>query len=616
MPPTVEKPAETLDEVVIRFAGDSGDGMQLTGSQFTNTSALFGNDLATYPDFPAEIRAPAGTLAGVSGFQVRFSSKDIHTSGDAPDVLVAMNPAALKINIGDLKPGGLLILNAGNFTPKDLEKAGYGSDPLLDDSLNTRFQLVALDLNDATLRATEGCGLSSKDALRCKNLLALGILYWVYSRPIEPTENWLRTKLAKKPEIMEANLKALRAGMVIAENSELFQTRYEVHPAKLTAGTYRNLMGNSATAMGLVAASQLSGLQLFLGAYPITPASDILHALSRYKNFGVVTFQAEDEIAGIAAAIGAAFAGSLAVTTTSGPGFALKTEALGLAAMTELPLVVIDVQRAGPSTGMPTKTEQSDLLMAIFGRPGECPLPVLAPCSPSDCFATTLEAARLAVTRMTPVILLSDGLVANGAEPFRIPDISELEPFPVQFATPSEEEFQPYKRDPKTLARPWAIPGTAGLEHRIGGLEKEDVTGEVCYEPENHERMVVLRAEKVRRIADTMPPLEIYGDSSPDLLLVGWGSSFGSIRSAVDLALAKGLKVAQVHPRYVWPLHRDLGDVLRSAPKVLCPENNSGHFARLLRSEYLVDVQTFSVIQGRPFLASEILERIREELSS
>ena len=459
---------ESLEEVVIRFAGDSGDGMQLTGTQFTNTSAALGNDLATFPDYPSEIRAPVGTMFGVSGFQVRFSAKDIHTPGDAPDVLIAMNPAAFKVNIGELKAGGLLIVNTGNFSPKDLEKAKYEINPLEDKELKERFLVVELDLNEATIQATADSGLAKKDALRSKNLLALGMLYWVYSRPLDNTENWLKSKFGGKPEVLAANLAALRAGHTIAENSELFQNQYQVAPAPLQPGTYRNIMGNAATALGLVAASRLSKLPLFLGTYPITPATDILHALSRYKNYGVVTFQAEDEIAGICTAIGASFAGSLAVTTTSGPGLALKGEALGLAVMTELPLVVINVQRGGPSTGLPTKTEQSDLLQAIFGRHGESPLPVIAAQSPADCFAAAIEASRMALQYMTPVVLLTDGYIANGAEPFRIPREDELERFPVTHYT-DPENFKPYSRNPETLARPWAIPGTPGLEHRIGG---------------------------------------------------------------------------------------------------------------------------------------------------
>ncbi|MDP6850622.1 MAG: 2-oxoacid:acceptor oxidoreductase subunit alpha [Planctomycetota bacterium] len=604
---------ESLEEVVIRFAGDSGDGMQLTGTQFTNTSAALGNDLATFPDYPSEIRAPVGTLIGVSGFQVRFSAKDIHTPGDLPDVLVAMNPAAFKVNIGELKPGGLLIVNTGNFGKKDLEKAKYESNPLEDGKLKEQFQVVELDLNEATLQATAESGLAKKDALRAKNLLALGMLYWVYSRPLENTERWLESKFAKKPDVLSANLAALHAGHAIAENSELFQNQYQVEAAPLKAGTYRNIMGNAATALGLVAASRLSKLPLFLGTYPITPASDILHALSRYKNYGVVTFQAEDEIAGICTAIGASFAGSLAVTTTSGPGLALKGEALGLAVMTELPLVVINVQRGGPSTGLPTKTEQSDLFQAVFGRHGECPLPVIAAQSPADCFMAAIEASRIALKYMTPVVLLTDGYIANGAEPFRIPQENELERFPVEFYTDAEN-FQPYSRDPETLARPWAIPGTPGLEHRIGGLEKEDITGDVCYDSENHHVMTELREKKVMGIADSYAPLKVFGPEKGKLLVLGWGSTFGAIRGAVESKRESNLDVAQLHLRNVWPLPKDLGTIMSNYEHILIPEMNRGQLARLIRSEFLRDVETLSKMKGRPFTTTEISEKIESIL--
>ncbi len=615
MNPTVNQdpPCEQLEEVVIRFAGDSGDGMQLTGTQFTNTAAVLGNDLATFPDYPAEIRAPVGTLFGVSGFQVRFSARDIHTPGDAPDVLVAMNPAALKVNLGDLKKGGLLIVNTGNFGAKDLEKAHYPFNPLDDPELEAEYRVVKLDLNEATLQATAESGLSSKDALRSKNLLALGILYWVYSRPLDTTEKWLESKFSGKPEVLAANLAALRAGHTIAENSELFQTRYEVSPAPLPPGTYRNVMGNAATAMGLVTAARLSGLPLFLGTYPITPASDILHALSRYKNHGVVTFQAEDEIAGITTAIGAAYAGSLAVTTTSGPGLALKAEAMGLAVITELPLVVVNVQRGGPSTGLPTKTEQADLLMAIWGRHGECPMPVIAANSPADCYWAALEAAKMAVTYMTPVLLLTDGYLGNGAEPFRIPEDSELPPWPVKHYTDAEH-FQPYSRDPQTLARPWAVPGTPGLEHRIGGLEKADVTGHVCYDPDNHELMIKLREQKVKGVAESYAPLEVFGEDSGDLLVLGWGSTFGSIRGAVVRSQKAGKKVSQLHLRNMWPLPKDLGDVLSRFDQVLIPEMNRGQLARIIRMEYLREVVSLTKVKGRPFTTAETLAKIEELL--
>jgi len=602
---------ETLDEVVIRFAGDSGDGMQLTGNQFTNTSALLGNDLATFPDYPAEIRAPQGTLFGVSGFQVRLSSRDIHTPGDQPDVLVAMNPAALKTNMGDLKPGGLLLVNTGNFGDKDLEKAGYAESPLNDSTLAEKYQLVELDLNEATIQAVDGLGLSNKEALRCKNLLALGLLYWVYNRPLSTTEEWLQQKFGKKPAVLEANLRALRAGHVIAENSELFQNQYTVEAASLPSGTYRNIMGNSALAMGLVAASRLADKDIFYGSYPITPASDILHALARHKNYGVVTFQAEDEIAGICAAIGASYTGSIGITGTSGPGLALKSEAMGLAFITELPLVVINVQRGGPSTGLPTKTEQADLMQAIFGRNGEAPIPVIAPRTSADCFQSAIEAVRMALTYMTPVLLLSDGYLGNGAEPFRIPDVSELKPIPVRHAVDAEN-FQPYARDPETLARPWAIPGTPGLEHRIGGLEKSDGSGNVNYEPENHEKMIKLREAKVKGIAKSYAATEVHGAADADLCVLGWGSTYGAIRGAVDRAQAAGQSVAQVHVRNVFPLPNDLGEVLGGFKKVLIPELNRGQFSQLVRAEYLIDAISYPKVQGKPFTSTELLNKIEE----
>ena len=609
-----DRPVESLDEVVIRFAGDSGDGMQLTGNQFTNTSALLGNDLATFPDYPAEIRAPAGSLPGVSGFQVRFSARDIHTPGDSPDVLVAMNPAALKTNLPDLKPGGVLIVNTGNFGESDLRKARYQANPLEDETLKERYQVLQLDLNRATIDAVQGLGLSNKQALRSKNMLALGMLYWVYSRPMDATEKWLKEKFSDKAKVLEANLRALQAGYNIAENSELFQAQYTVGAAPLETGTYRNIMGNAATAMGLVTASKLSGLPLFYGSYPITPASDILHSLARYKNYGVVTFQAEDEIAAVCSALGASFSGALAATASSGPGIALKGEALGLAVSVELPLVVIDVQRGGPSTGLPTKTEQADLLQAVFGRNSECPIPVIAARSPGDCFWAAIEASKMAVTYMTPVLLLTDGYLANGAEPWRIPDESELEPFKVSFHT-DPATYQPFQRDPSTLARPWAVPGTIGLEHRIGGLEKEDVTGNVNYEPENHEKMVKLREAKVMGIANGYEPLEVLGESSGKLLVLGWGSTFGAIRGAVERAQAAGKSVSQIHVRNVWPLPKDLGTHLANFDQVLIPEMNRGQFNRLIRSEFLRETLSFSKVQGKPFTTSEILHKIDEVLA-
>ncbi len=606
-----EIPLQHLDEVVIRFAGDSGDGMQLTGNQFTETSALFGNDLATFPDYPAEIRAPVGTLFGVSGFQVRFAAKDIHTPGDRPDVLVAMNPAALKVNLGELKEGGLLIVNRGNFSPRDLAKAHYDHNPLDDEKLAENYQLVAIDLNEATLKAVESTGLSNKDALRCKNLLALGMLYYAYGRPLAHTEDWLKKKFASKPQILEANLLALRAGAAIAENSELFKVVYQVNPAPLPTGTYRNIGGNQGLAMGLVAGCQLAKLPLFYGSYPITPASDVLHALARYKNYGVTTFQAEDEIAAICSAIGASYAGSLGMTGTSGPGLALKAEALGLAVMVELPLIVVDVQRAGPSTGMPTKTEQADLLQALFGRNSEAPLPVLATSTPADCFATALEAVRIATTYMTPVVLLSDGYIGNGSEPFRVPAIETLPSFPVRFHT-EREGFLPYQRDDQSLARPWVIPGTPGLEHRIGGLEKEDGTGNVSYDPANHERMVMLREEKVARIAESYPPLEVYGEQQGEVLVLGWGSTYGAIRGAVNRCQDANLSVGMLHLRHIWPLPKDLGDILQRFKKIMIPELNRNQLCRLIRSEYLVDAVSIPLVQGRPFTSTELLGHIQD----
>jgi 2-oxoglutarate ferredoxin oxidoreductase subunit alpha len=611
-----EVPLQELDEVVIRFAGDSGDGMQLTGNQFTNTSALFGNDLATFPDYPAEIRAPVGTLFGVSGFQVRLSSNDIHTPGDKVDVLVAMNPAALKTNLSDLREGGMLLVNTGNFGKRDLEKAHYSENPLDDPSLEQRFQFVPLDLNEATLRAVEGSGLSNKEALRCKNLLALGLLYYVYSRPLDVTEKWLEGKFGKKPQILDANLRALRAGAMIAENSELFHTRYSVPAADLPKGTYRNIKGNEALAMGLVAGTRKADLRLFYGSYPITPASDVLHSLSRYKNYNVFTFQAEDEIAAVTSAIGASYAGALGMTGTSGPGLALKAEALGLAVMIELPLVVVNVQRAGPSTGMPTKTEQADLLQAVFGRNSEAPMPVVAAASPGDCFHAAMEAVRIAVTHMTPVMLLSDGYLGNGAEPFRLPAVSELPDIVCHKATAADADgFLAYSRNPETLARPWAVPGTPGLMHRVGGLEKEDLTGNVSYDPENHERMTLLRENKVLKVAESYGPTEVFGESSGKLLVLGWGSTFGAIRGAVLRAQSKGLSVSQAHVRNVWPLPQDLGEVMSRFDRVLVPELNRGQLCRLLRSEFLIDATSLPKVQGKPFGSEELLAHIEEILA-
>ncbi len=606
--------AERRDDVVIRFAGDSGDGMQLTGTQFTSTSALLGNDLATFPDFPAEIRAPAGTLPGVSAFQVRIADYDIHTPGDAPDVLVAMNPAALKVNLPDLKSNGILIVNTDEFEERNLKKAGYEANPLEDDSL-ARYQLFPAPLATLTRRALEGSKLDAKSQERCKNFFALGMAYWLFSRPLEATERWIHAKFAAKPDLAEANVKVLKAGWNFCDITEAFQTRYEVVPAKLEPGVYRNITGNTAMALGFVAASRRCGLPLFQGAYPITPASDLLHDLAQFKHFGVTTFQAEDEIAAVCAAIGAAFGGALAMTSTSGPGLALKSEAMNLAVMVELPMVVVDVQRGGPSTGLPTKTEQADLLQALFGRNNESPMPVLAASSPADCFAMALEASRLAVRYMTPVVLLSDGYLANGSEPWRLPDVATLPEFPVEFHA-QVEGFQPYRRDPETLARPWAIPGTPGLEHRIGGLEKQDGSGAVSYDPMNHERMIHLRAEKVERIARDIPPLEVDGTPGDALLVLGWGSTAGAITGAVNQARRDGLRVSRAHLRYLNPFPSNLGDVLARFERVLVPEMNLGQLALLLQGRFLEPVISYSKVQGKPFFRHEIVAKIREILGA
>ncbi len=611
--PSRQVESERLDDVVIRFAGDSGDGMQVTGSQFTNTSALLGNDLATFPDFPAEIRAPAGTLPGVSAFQVRIADYDIHTPGDAPDVLVAMNPAALKVNLSDLRPNGILIANTDEFVDRNLKKAGYDANPLEDGS-TAGFRLFPVPLATLTRRALDGTGLDAKGIERCKNFFALGMVYWLFSRPIEPTLRYLQKKFGARPEIVDANARAMQAGWNFCDITQVFQTRYEVHPARLAPGEYRNVTGSTALALGLVAASRRSGLPLFQGAYPITPASELLHELAQFKNFGVTTFQAEDEIAAICSAIGAAFGGALAVTSTSGPGLALKSEALNLAVMVELPLVVVDIQRGGPSTGLPTKTEQADLLFALFGRNNDSPVPVLAASSPADCFERAIEACRIAVRYMTPVLLLSDGYLANGSEPWRLPEVEDLPDFPVEFAS-RPEGFAPYRRDPTTLARPWALPGTAGLEHRIGGLEKAEVSGNVSYDPANHELMVRTRAEKVARIASDIPELEIHGDAEGGALLVlGWGSTAGAITGAVNLARREGLPVSRAHLHHLNPFPRNLGEVLGRFEQVLIPEMNMGQLAFLIQGRFLKPVISFPKVQGKPFFRNEVLVRIREIL--
>ena len=600
-----------LQDVTVRFAGDSGDGMQLTGTQFTNTTALVGNDLSTLPDYPAEIRAPAGTTYGVSGFQLHFSSSDIQTPGDSPDILVAMNPAALKVNLKDLKPGATIIINLNSFDSKNLKLAGYQNSPLEDGSLNG-FNVVSVPLSKLTSIALEDSGLSAKEIARSKNFFALGMMYWLYSRPIEPTIKWIRSKFKENQLIAASNEKALNAGYYFGENTELFTTRYQVEPAKLPKGIYRNISGNEALSIGFITASVKSGLPLFLGSYPITPASDILHELSKHKNFNVRTFQAEDEIAAVTAAIGAAFSGALAITTTSGPGVALKTEAIGLAVMTELPIIVIDVQRGGPSTGLPTKTEQSDLQQAITGRNGEAPVAVIAPSTPADCFAMALEAARIATKYMVPVLYLSDGYIANGSEPWKIPDPDEIPEIEVKFRT-EKEGFFPYSRD-ENLSRPWAIPGTPGLEHRLGGLEKSNITGNVSYDPENHEFMVRLRAQKVKNIESDIPELEVTGDKDADVLVIGWGGTFGSITEAVNRVRRNGKKVAQAHFRYLNPFPKNTGDVLRKYKKIICPELNLGQLARFLKSEFLIEIDSFNKIQGIPFKSSEIENKIEKTI--
>ncbi len=604
------KQVQKLDHVIIRFAGDSGDGMQLAGDRFTQETAVFGNDLSTMPNFPAEIRAPAGTLAGVSSFQLQFADHDILTPGDAPDVLIAMNPAALKANLKDLPRGRDLIVNTDEFTKRNLTKVGYQGSPLEDDSLE-QYNVHAVPITSMTVKALEAFDITRKDAERAKNMFALGMLSWLYDRPHDGTLSFLKAKFAGKPEIMQANVAAFQAGWNFGETTEAFSVRYEVKPAPLAPGTYRNISGNTALAYGLVAASQLTGLPLFLGSYPITPASDILHELAKHKRFGVRTFQAEDEISAVGAALGASFGGSLAVTSTSGPGMLLKAETVGLAVSVELPLIVCDIQRAGPSTGMPTKTEQADLLLAMFGRNGESPVPVIAAASPADCFNTAIEAARIAVKYRTPVILLSDGYLANGSEPWRIPATASLPDLSQEFtfatADESVSEFEPFRRDPVTLARPWAIPGTPGLEHRIGGIEKADITGTISYDPDNHDRMVRLRQAKIDGIAADLAPVEVDDpDGAARVLVLGWGSTFGSIGAAVRRARNAGHSVAQAHLRHLNPFPPNLADVLRRYDKVLVPEINLGQLALVLRGRFLVDVISYNQVRGLPFRAAEL----------
>ncbi|MDF2730270.1 MAG: pyruvate flavodoxin/ferredoxin oxidoreductase domain protein [Acidimicrobiia bacterium] len=612
--PSTTTNTETLDKVVIRFAGDSGDGMQVAGSRFTDASALFGNDLATLPSFPAEIRAPAGTLPGVSSFQVQIADFDILTAGDSPDCLVAMNPAALKKNLKDLQQGGTLVLNTDAFDERNLAKAGYETDPLEDGTLDG-YRVIKVPMDDLTKEAVKDTGVSGRSVLRSKNFFALGLLAWLFHRPTQPTIDWAQKKFARTPEVAAANVAAFQAGYTFGEATEAAKITFEIKPAALRPGTYTNVNGNTALAWGLIAASKLSGLPLFYGTYPITPASDILHELARHKNFGVRTFQAEDEIAGVGSAIGAAFAGSLAVTGSSGPGIALKSEAISLAFTMELPLIVINVQRGGPSTGLPTKPEQSDLLFSLYGRHGESPIPVLAIASPSDAFELTIEAARIAIKYMTPVLLLSDNQVANGSEPWMLPDVNALESIDVQFAehpNGPNGTFLPYMRDIDTFARPWAVPGTAGLEHRIGGLEKEAITGNVSYDPANHQLMTDSRAWKVANIVNDIPDLEVAGDEDAELLVLGWGSTFGSIRAAARRVRLAGGKVATLHLRHLNPMPQNLGEILHRYEKILIPELNTGQLRKVIRAEFLVDAKGLNKVAGEPFKISEITEKIEE----
>ncbi|MEY2464007.1 MAG: 2-oxoglutarate/2-oxoacid ferredoxin oxidoreductase subunit alpha [Acidimicrobiaceae bacterium] len=624
MSDTAERTREVhdLDSVIIRFAGDSGDGMQLTGDRFTSVSALVGNDLATLPEFPAEIRAPAGTLAGVSAFQIHISDHEITTPGDAPDVLVAMNPAALRSELHWLETGGTLIVNVDTFDERNLAKAGYKANPLLDGSLEG-YTIYEVPMTSLTKGAVTPLGVKPRDADRSKNFFALGLVSWMYTRPVEPTLAWITARFSKTPMVADANSAAFKAGYAFGETAELFDSSYKVKPATQAPGTYTNITGNTALAWGLVAAGQLAKLPIFLGSYPITPASDILHELSKHKNFGIRTLQAEDEIAGVSAAIGAAFGGHLGVTTTSGPGMALKAEAMGLAVSLELPLLIIDIQRGGPSTGLPTKTEAADLLLAMYGRHGESPVPIVASYSPSHCFFAAIEAARIALKYRTPVILLSDGYLANGSEPWRLPDVATLPDISVEFATePNHTDddgnpvFWPYLRDEVTLARPWAVPGTPGLMHRIGGIEKEDGSGNISYDPANHEHMVRLRADKVARVANDIPPVAVTGDvDDAELLVLGWGSTWGAIDGGMNRVRATGRRIAHAHLVHLNPFPNDLGDVLRRYPKVLVPELNLGQLSKLVRAEYLVDARSTNKVQGLPFTASELETAIHQELA-
>ena len=613
--PTTE--TTEVHAVAIRFAGDSGDGMQLAGTRFTEASAIFGNDLSTFPNFPAEIRAPAGTLPGVSSFQVQIADRDILTPGDQPDVLVAMNPAALKANLPDLAPAGTIVVNSDAFDERNLARAGYSANPIEDGSLDA-YRVLSVPMEEMTKKAVEGTGLKGRGVLRSKNFFALGLMGWMFSRPIDTTLEWITKYYGKDPEVQAANEAALRAGYNVGLTTEMFRSTYTVHPAKMPPGTYANVTGNQSLAWGIVAAGQAARLPVFYASYPITPASDILHELARHRNFGVRTFQAEDEIAAAGAALGAAFGGHLGVTGTSGPGLALKSETVSLAVMTELPLLIIDVQRGGPSTGLPTKTEQADLLMAMYGRHGEAPLPIVSVSSPSDAFGATIEAVRIAVKYMTPVILLSDGYIGTSAEPWRLPDLDELPDISVPFATtPNDPDgFLPYLRDPKTLARPWAVPGTPGLQHRIGGLEKGDRTGNVVYAPANHQLMTLLREQKITQIADDIPEIVIDTHADADVLVIGWGSSYGAILAGVRRVRNNGHKVARVHLRHLNPFPKNLGEIVRRYPKVLVPELNRGHLWRLLRADFLVDAISYSKVEGRPFKAAEIEARLMELIES
>jgi 2-oxoglutarate ferredoxin oxidoreductase subunit alpha len=609
--PAVAKPRRTLTRAVIRFAGDSGDGMQVTGEQFTTEAAWAGNDISTLPNFPAEIRAPAGTLFGVSSFQLQFGSQRVYTPGDQLDALVAMNPAALKVHVADLKPGGILIVNTAAFEERNLTKAGYSKNPLEDPDLASKYRLHQVDITGLTKAALEDLPLNAKEKDRCKNFFALGLVSWIYTRPLDPTLDAIKKRFAKNPTFVEANIRVLKAGHAFGETAEIFAENYGIDPAEMAPGVYRSMIGNRALAWGLLAAAERTQIPIVFGAYPITPASSILEELAMHKRFKVRTFQAEDEIAAVTAAIGASFGGAIGVTASSGPGIALKGEAIGLAVMAELPLVIFDIQRGGPSTGLPTKTEQADLMQALYGRNSESPIVVLAPSSPGDCFYIAYEAVRIAIKYMVPVMVLSDGYLANGSEPWLLPDPKALPDIPAKFRT-EKEGFFPYLRDPATLARPWVRPGTPGLEHRIGGIEKEDVTGNISYEPENHDHMVRTRAEKVRRVAQEIPPTSINGPHTGDVLVVGWGGTYGAITAAVEEAQMEGKAVSSVHLRYLNPLPPDLGQILRQFRKVLVPEINSGQLVRILRAEYLVDAVGFNRVRGVPLQTQEILEAINQ----